>query len=178
MLREPTGNWRGEAVELFLLRPELVTQAYVDWLNDPLVNRYLESRFAVADEQGTRQFVRRMLEDPSVLFLGIRSVALGRHVGNIKLAPIDRHHGLGEIGILIGDRSAWGRGIASAAIEQLARIARDELGLRKLTAGCYGSNAGSARAFQKAGFEMEGRRTRHFLSEGQPEDLLLMARFL
>ena len=126
-----------------------------------------------------RGFVGSQLVSDGSLFLGIRSLALGgRHVGNIKLAPIDRRHGQGEIGVLVGEPEAWGRGLASGAIAQLASIAREELGLRKLTAGCYASNAGSERAFVKAGFAVEGRRPAHFLLDGRPEDLVLMGRLL
>lgn len=171
-------RWHGAGVELFLLEPDRVTETYVAWLNDPAVNQFLESRFAHASLQSTRRFVEDVLENPAALFFGIRSLALGRHVGNIKLAPIDRNHGLGEIGIMIGDRDAWGRGIASQAIERLAVIARAELNLRKLTAGCYASNQGSVRAFVKAGFAIEARRVAHFLLRGAPEDVILMARFL
>jgi hypothetical protein len=39
---------RNSNVSLFLLKPELVTQNYVSWLNDPEVNQYLESRFCYA----------------------------------------------------------------------------------------------------------------------------------
>ncbi|MET0311562.1 MAG: GNAT family protein [Burkholderiaceae bacterium] len=176
---EPTFRWRTAALELFVLEPSDVGPDYVGWLNDPRVNRYLESRFAVHAEQDVREFVAAQLAAGDSLFLGIRSTALGgRHVGNIKLAPIDRRHGLGEVGILVGEPQAWGRGIASGAIAQLAAIAREELGLRKLTAGCYASNEGSSRAFAKAGFAIEGRRPAHFVLDGRPEDLVLMGRLL
>lgn len=172
----PAAPWQDERVELFLLEEADVGPAYVGWLNDPLVNRFLESRFAVHDEASTRAFVKSCLDDPDVLMLGIRSLALkGRHVGNIKLGPIDRRHGLGEIGILIGDREAWNGGVGSSAIRLLSRLAHKELGLRKLTAGCYTSNSGSQRAFEKAGFIVEARRAEHFVLNGEPEDLVLMA---
>jgi RimJ/RimL family protein N-acetyltransferase len=128
--------------------------------------------------KSTREYVKATLMNPGVLFLGIKSKTLGRHVGNIKLGPIDLNHRVAEVGIMIGDRDSWGQGIAPESIALLARIATDELGLRKLTAGCYASNVGSARAFAKAGFVQEGRRTAHFILDDQPEDLLLMARFL
>jgi len=178
MHRESTPRWRGAGVELFLLEPGQVTDAYVRWLNDGQVNRYLESRFAVADLDSTRQFVATALASAVTLFLGIRSLLLDRHVGNIKLGPVDRHHGLGEIGIMVGDRAAWGRGIATEAIGLMANIACEELGLRKLTAGCYASNVGSVRAFCKAGFAVEGCRKAHFMLDGRTEDLLLLARFI
>lgn len=175
----PTPHWHTERVDLFLLGPEHVGPEYVGWLNDPQVNRFLESRFIVHSEAGTRDFVCDCRGRTNSLFLGIRAEGLGgRHVGNIKLEPIDRRHGLGEIGILIGDRSAWGKGIATDAIRAVAAIASGQLSLRKLTAGCYASNNGSVKAFQRAGFEIEGTRRSHFILDGRPEDLILMARWL
>lgn len=174
----PTERWRDEAASLFVLTPELVGEDYVGWLNDPEIARYLESRFAAHDLASTRAFVAAQWANPDVLFLGIRSEALGRHVGNIKLGPINHQHLTGDVGIMIGAREAWGRGIATRAISLLCGIARDELGLRKLTAGCYGSNLGSERAFERAGFEIEGRRPAQFLLDGAPEDLVQMGRLL
>jgi [ribosomal protein S5]-alanine N-acetyltransferase len=179
MIATPTSRWLGADIELFLLEESHVGMHYVAWLNDPDVNRYLESRFGTHTLESTRAFVRDCRAHEQVLMLGIRSQALsGRHVGNIKLQPIDRRHGLGEVGILIGDRAAWGQGIATQAIAALCAIAQHELGLRKLTAGCYASNAGSERAFVRAGFEVEGRRPRHFVIDGLFEDLVLMSRHL
>ena len=178
MRLEPTERWRDEAVALSLLRPEAVSDAYLGWLNDPAINRFLESRFRTQDRAGVEAFVAAMLDSESNLFLAITDRALRRHVGNIKLGPIDRAHGLGEVGIMIGDRAAWGRGIGSAAIARLADIATHELGLRKLSAGCYASNQGSARAFEKAGFHVEAVRPAHFLLDGRPEDLILLGRLL
>ena len=174
----PTTRWRNGVVECFLLEPQHVTDVYVGWLNDPEINRFLESRFVVQNIDSVRAFVTAQLADGHALFLGIRGVELGRHVGNIKLAPINLQHGLGEVGIMIGDRQAWGKGIGSEAIRCVAEIAKVELGLRKLTAGCYASNLGSSRAFEKAGFHIEGIRPHHFLLDGRPEDLVLMARLL
>lgn len=175
----PTPRWHTDRVELFLLRTDDVGADYVGWLNDPLVNRFLESRFARHAEADVREFVRSCRARDNTLFLGIRGKALGgRHVGNIKLEPIDRRHGLAEIGILIGDRSAWGQGIAAEAIRAIADIAAEQLSLRKLTAGCYASNMGSVKAFQRAGFEIEATRRAHFILNGQGEDLVLMARWL
>lgn len=176
---DATPDWRLGDVELFLLEPELVSAAYVGWLNDPRVNRFLESRFVTHTLEGTREFVRQCRADAGTLFLGIRSHALdGRHIGNVKLAPIDRRHGLGEIGILIGEPDAWGRGVASSTLAILKTIAQRQLGLRKLTAGVYISNVGSRKAFERVGFIVEGTRRAHFLLDGQPEDMQLLATWL
>lgn len=174
-----TAQWTNGAIELFVLKPEHVSEAYVAWLNDPTINRYLECRFTAHTLESTRRFVENCLNDPATLFLGIKSHKHElQHIGNIKLGPIDRSHGRGEVGILIGEQAAWGNGIATVAVEMLTTIARDELGLRKLTAGCYVSNVGSVTVFLRAGFEIEGKRKAHFLLDGNPEASVLMGRIL
>jgi RimJ/RimL family protein N-acetyltransferase len=174
-MRAPaTPAWRCESLELFLLEESDVSERYVGWLNDPDVNRYLESRFERHTLESTRAFVSGCINNDSALLLGIRCRWLeNRHVGNIKI-EVNRHHKLGEVGILIGDKTVHGRGVATQAIRMIANIARDELGLRKLTAGCYASNLPSERAFARAGFIVEGHRADHFLVDGKPEDLTLM----
>ena len=167
-----------DGVSLFLLTPDLVGDAYVEWLNDPVVNRYLERRFAAHTLDSTREFVRAMYESSDNLLLGIRSAETGGHVGNIKIGPLNRQHGTGEIGILVGERRAWRKGIATAAIRIMCDIARDSLALRKVTAGCYASNVGSQRAFEKAGFEVEGVRKQQLICDGVPEDLVLLGKVL
>jgi len=79
---------------------------------------------------------------------------------------------------MIGEKKTHGKGVATQAISLLAQIAREELKLRKLTAGCYESNKASERAFIKAGFVIEGKRPEHFLINGQPEGLTLMGMML
>jgi ribosomal-protein-alanine N-acetyltransferase len=163
---------------LFLLTPAHVSSAYVGWLNDPEINQYLESRFVAHTIESTRAFVGSVLDSPDSLFLGIRAPDTGTHVGNIKLGPISAYHRTGDIGLLIGERSAWGKGVGTSAIEGLVRIATEQLSLRKLTAGCYASNIGSRRAFEKAGFLLEGVRPKQFLLNGRSEELVLLGKCL
>lgn len=163
-------------ISLFVLEPRHVTEEYVSWLNAPEINKYLESRFILHTVESTRNFVATKLALSDTLFLGITSHLLGKHVGNIKLGPIDPHHRIGDIGILIGDKDAWGKGTATLAINMISEIAKNQLNLRRLTAGCYASNMGSQRAFEKAGFLVEGIRPAQLILDGKPEDLVLMGR--
>lgn len=179
MYLDKTSLWTNDFIELFVLQPHDVNSNYVSWLNNSTVNCYLESRFSTHTIESTRTFVEKCLIDPTTLFLGIRTLEFGyNHVGNIKLSPIDQHHKGGEVGILIGETEVWGKGIASRSISMLIEIAKKELGLRKLTAGCYASNVGSKKAFLKAGFHIECQRKNHVLLNGQPENIFLMAYFI
>lgn len=171
-------HWNHANVRLFQLEESHVGGPYVGWMADPEINKFLESRFSAHNEASIKAYVGAMRQSPTNLFCGIHSLDLDRHVGNIKLGPIDREHQRGEIGIMIGDRDAWGLGIGTAAIIAICAIAKHELRLRKITAGCYASNVGSQRAFEKAGFSVEGIRPRHYILDGRDEDLVLLARFV
>lgn len=175
----PSPLWRSPLVELFALRVEDVDDRYLAWMHDPLVMRFLESRFDRHSRESLIAFVRHSVNRRGELLLGIRSVPMQRrHVGNIKIGTIDWNHRIADVGIMLGEREAWGHGIATEAIRLVCAIARDELGLRKLSAGCYAANEASRGAFEHAGFEVEAMRRAHMLLEGRPEDVVVMGKLL
>lgn len=59
----------------------------------------------------------------------------------------------------------------------MSQWAFDDLGLKKLTAGAYAENVGSIKAFERAGFEIEGRRlSQAEIAPGVRIDVVLMGR--
>ena len=154
-------------LELRTLRSEDVGETYMSWLSDPDVTRYLEIRFTVQTLQGAREFISSTNASEDSLFLGMFLKSSGTHIGNIKLGPMDWHHRRGDIGLIIGDKVQWGKGFATEAIAGVTGYAFAVLDLHKLSAGLYGANEGSRRAFLKAGWFEEGSRRDHWLSEGK-----------
>lgn len=161
------------------LRPMVdtdATETYCRWLNDPEVNRFLESRFATATVESVRAFIRsKTLEAGEPLFAIVLNAG-DRHIGNIKLGPINRTHRFAEIGLLIGEKDCWRQGYATEAIQAVTRYAFDTLGLHRVSAGCYADNDGSARAFETAGFAREGVRRSCCLSGDRYVDVILLGR--
>ena len=154
-----------------------VTKVYVSWLNSKKINQYLESRFSKHTLRSVTNYVQKILKDHNVYFFSIILKESSRHVGNIKLGPIDWNHKLGDIGIMIGDKNSWGKGYATEAINLLVDFAFDQLNLHKLTAGSYKNNIGSIKAFQKADFIKESYRKKHFFYNGKYIDLVMLAKF-
>ena len=166
-----------EGERLFLREVQLadVTEQYYAWINDPEVNQYLETRFYPQTLEGIRDFVASKIGDRDNVFLAMIAKDNGAHVGNIKLGPINWIHRFADVALMIGDKSAWGKGYGSEAISLATTYAFDRLNLHKLTASCYASNQGSAKAFIKAGWEQECVRKRQFFSNGRYEDSLHLA---
>lgn len=146
---------------------------YYDWMNNPEITQYLESRFRPSTVADLQAFVEKTNSDPNVFFFAIVQKDGDRHIGNIKLGPVNWIHRLAEIGIMIGAQDCWGKGYATEAISILSQFAFETLNLHKVTAGCYGVNEGSRKAFLKAGFAQEGVRKQHNYLNGIYTDAVL-----
>lgn len=147
-----------ESARIYLreLKPGDVTQKYCSWLNDPEVNKYLETKKATIE--GLRVYVKEKMKDPKVIFLGIFDKKNKGHIGNIKLEPVDFINKSAEVGILIGDKSYWGRGYAVEAIDLLCDWAFEEMGLKYLTLGVYASHTSAIKAYERAGFKVVSKK--------------------
>lgn len=146
-------------------------------MRDPVITRYLEVRFAPPDEAALEAYIAGMNTSTSNLLLGLFPKSEpNRHIGNIKLGPIDARHRTAAIGIAIGATEFWGRGLAAQAVDSVAAYAFAALGLDRLEAGFYAPNEASQRAFRRAGFTEEGRCRGARLCEGLRVDEVLMSR--
>ncbi|MBO6899848.1 MAG: GNAT family N-acetyltransferase [Rhizobiaceae bacterium] len=154
------------------LTPNDVTDAYVGWLNDPDVYRFLETRLSVQNKKSVLDFVAEKAASDNEFLFGMFLRDSGRHIGNIKVGPIHRHHKVADVSLLIGERDCWGKGYAAEAITAVSRHAFEKLGVAKLSAGMYVANEGSRRAFLKAGYRQEGLRRAHYESEDGRTDLV------
>jgi ribosomal-protein-alanine N-acetyltransferase len=150
---------------------------YAGWMTDAEIVRYLEVRFAPPDAATLAQFIARMNASADNLLLGLfpRSEPT-RHIGNIKLGPVDRRHRCAAIGIVVGDKALWGRGLAGQAVAAVADYAFANLDLDRVEAGFYAPNEASQRAFRRAGFAEEGRLRGARLCDGIRVDEVLMSR--
>ncbi len=164
----------GSSVRLRPLRPSDAGGGYLKWMNDSEVTRFLESRFRSYTRSDLEQYILSQRSDPSVSFLAIEENSSGRHIGNLKIGPLNPRHETAEIGILIGAKDFLGRGFATEAIELAVRYAFTNFTVRKLTAGCYAENRQSARIFLKNGFVREGVRRQQVMDGHIPSDVILM----
>jgi RimJ/RimL family protein N-acetyltransferase len=170
-LRRPLADG---AIALKALDPSAADGPYLAWMNDATVSQFLESRFTAHSVESLVRFIDASNEAPHILLAGI--FLDGRHVGNIKLT-LDMHHQRAEIGIVVGDLAVWGRGVGRTAIKLASAYAVEELGITKLSAGCYAGNVGSIRAFEAAGFHREAVRPGHYIVDGKRVDGVYLARF-
>jgi RimJ/RimL family protein N-acetyltransferase len=139
--------------------PDLVAQV-LEWRNHPDVTRWL-LRTTVDAERFTRAWLDSV-DDPGsagvVALLDGRAVATG---------TLDVRDGMGQdghevaharseglLGYLV-DPAYAGRGIATAVAGAMLDTAFGELGLRRVTAGCFADNVASWKVMEKLGMRRE-----------------------
>ena len=108
-----------------------------------------EQRFFKHDESSVKKFVLKNLNSKKNYLFGI---FLKKHVGNIKLGPIDKKYKKSDISYIIGKSRLWNKGIATKSIAMISSFAFKILNLKTLRAGSYLSNIGSIKVIEKNGF--------------------------
>ncbi len=173
-------NIRINGDRIYLRKVELsdVDHEYVGWLNDPDVNQFLETRHETQTIDSVQKYVEKMVSLDDELFLAICLQDNHKHIGNIKLGPINLIHKYAEISLFIGDKNEWGTGIGTEAINILCDYGFSIMELHKITAGCYSNNLGSIKAFKKCGFSEEGIWKDHYLYRGSYVDRVCLARII
>ena len=145
-----------------------VDENYVYWLNDYSITKFTEQKYFKHTFDSIKEFVTQKYESENDLLFGI--FVKGKHIGNIKLGPINFYHLSAEVSFLIGEKKLWGKGIASVCTSTIVQYAVAQLGLKKITAGYYENNTGSAKVFQKCGFIIEGKKRSQLIFEDQRID--------
>lgn len=151
------------------------TQQYAEWLNDPEVNRYLETRHSEQTIESCKLYVSESNEDENCHLFGMFTADTQEHIGNIKIGFINRNYMTGQLSLFIGDKSQWGKGYATEAVAALTRHAFEELQLERVEAGCYEENFGSLKAFLKAGYSVEGFARKHVVVNGERQGCFWLA---
>jgi RimJ/RimL family protein N-acetyltransferase len=148
-----------------------LTDGYVGWLNDPEVLRYSDQRFRAHTRETCLSYLRSFEGTPNY-FWAIRAKTFPDGLLGTATAYVDVHHHVADVGLLIGDKSDWGKGYGTelwlAVCDFLFRSAT----VRKVTGGTIEPNRGMLAIMERVGMVDDGRRQLHCLWEGRPVDLI------
>lgn len=151
------------------------SQEYVDWINDEEVNRFLESKGGYTIQMLNEYLEKAEKNKPFFWAIIIKST--NKHIGNIKIDPIDWRNRIGEYGILLGDKNSWGKGYGKEASQAIIYYCFLNLELRKITLGVVEDNAAALYLYKKLGFIQEGFLKSHAYHIGKWCNVIRMAIF-
>ena len=163
---------KGKNIYLRELKEEDASQEYCNWLNDPIINKFLETRRATIKE--LKEYIREKKENENCLFLGIFLKDIDKHIGNVKLEPIDRNNNKATLGILIGDKNYWRQGICTMVMKLVIEYAFKKLGLEKIDLGVISENKAAIKCYFKAGLKIDNVIPKAVKHENKLYDKIIM----
>jgi RimJ/RimL family protein N-acetyltransferase len=151
--------------------------SFVAWLNDPEVRQglLLHLPLSQADEEQWFDAMQARPSNEHPLTIEVRDGEDWKAIGNCGYDSFDWRCRSVEVGIFIGDKSCWNRGIGTEVMRLMLKHGFLTLNLNRIFLQVYASNPRAVRAYEKAGFVHEGRKRQGMYKDGQYIDILLMS---
>jgi diamine N-acetyltransferase len=162
---------------------------FVEWLNDPEIRCYLSMIYPislVSEEQwfenmlklpGSEQpYAIEIQDNPSKKTpAGGGQISQWRMIGNCSYMNIGWTDRSAEVGIFIGDKTCWNKGYGTEVMRLLLRYGFETMNLNRIFLRVDEANLGGVRAYEKAGFVLEGRFRQAAYRNGGYHDVLFMS---
>ena len=162
----------GKRLYLRELTEKYASEKYCKWLNDPVVNKYLETRKATIES--LKKYIKEKKEDPNCLLFGIFLKNNNEHIGNAKLEPIDFEKKIADYGMIIGETEYWGKGLGTEITKLVVDYAFNELNLKKIRLGVITENLPAIRVYEKVGFKIVKNQEKSVRHENKIYDAIIM----
>lgn len=148
---------------------------YFEWLRDleVVTSIYRLEYLMPIQFQVVEKYVQSLFNSKNDCFFAVYRKDTDQFIGTQRVGHIDWRTGIGDMGVLIGDKNSWGKGFATQAIRVACKYAFSTLSLRKLTGGTPETNVAMCRCFVRLGFQQEGRLVKHLLINGEYCDHIL-----
>ncbi len=156
-------------------KENLYDQKYFSWLRDIEVVKYLyriEYLIPIQFEK-IESYVQSLWKSENDCFFAIYTKETNEFIGTLKIGHINWRSGVADLGIMIGEKKYWGKGIATDALKIALNYSFNILGLRKITAGTPEINKGFIKCAEKVGFKKEGILRKQLYLSGEFVDHIL-----
>ena len=179
-METPTAEsiWRPEIVpgqRIFLSHPRREdVPLYARWFADLELTTYIGAQGMSFMPEHEQEWYDGLVRDKDRKMFAI-VVREGQHmIGNVDFHAVDYRRGVTELGIAIGDKSAWGQGYGSEAVRLMCDYGFTFLGLHTIYLWHVAFNERGHHAYLKAGFKEAGRLRGADVFDGRRYDRVLM----
>src|SRR5574337_429446 len=146
----------GRTVVLRRHRPENLS-AVLRWYRDPELARLTRYQVRAMATEEIEAFFRARLLSSDALAYAIHERPGDRLIGLTTFSALDPDNRSALFHITIGEADAWGHGLGTETVELMLKHAFETLGLHRVGLSVFAFNERAIRAYEKAGFRVEGR---------------------
>jgi len=164
----------GKKVILRGLRREDMS-AYRNWIENPKVTELMETGWRPLSDVDVDNLYRSSTESADAVVFVIIDRETGQPVGACGLYVIQWICRRADFRIIIGEPSAWDKGLGSEAARLTVACGFDRLNLETIYLGVNTENKRAIRSYERAGFVAEGVRRKLIYRNGRYYDALMMS---
>ena len=147
---------------------------FVRWVNDADVTRTL-LLYRPMTQETEEEYLMNIAKSDRDVVLGIAARESDELVGITGLHQIELKDRHATFGIVIGEKSEWGKGYCTEATGLMLGYAFDTLNLHRVALHVAEHNVAGIRSYLKVGFRQEGVLREAMFREGRYHNLLAMA---
>ncbi len=141
-----------EKIYLRKLTQNDATEEYCSWLNDNDVTQYLETHETNIDK--LIKYINDKNGDINCILFGIFDINNGKHIGNIKLEPIDWKNKIAEVGIMIGNKDYWGKKVGYEALKLIIDYSFNKFDISEIILGLHFQNSRALKLYLNLNFKI------------------------
>lgn len=145
----------GEQIALGPIRRDYMP-LYERWMNQLSTTRFLN--MGIYSHENEVDWYETVARSTTNSYFTIYELPEYRPIGGVNLHGIDRLHRKAELGIMIGEPDARGKGYGTEAVMLMCDFGFNALGLNSIMLLTSGWNVAGQKAYVKAGFTEIGRR--------------------
>jgi len=167
----------GQRIYLRAISADDATGEYLSWLNDEETTKGLASGLFPSTLDELKQFINGVVGNKNAVMFAICDITNHLHIGNIKLDKFDWVSRTCELGLLIGNKNYWGKGIGYEVCKLTIEYAFSDLNMRKVLLAVYENNPAAISLYTKLGFIQEGSLRQQIFEGGSYYDKIYMGLF-
>ena len=164
----------GEHVSLRLLRAEDANETYLSWLNDDEVTKGLDTISKPYTLEMLTAYVNAAVADKYGYMFVIIDNETALPIGTARVHNINSKSATCNLGMMIGEKKHWGKGLGKKIYRLLIGFAFEQLNIRRIWEAAHADNYVSLAMCEGLGFKREGILREHILTERGPIDKILL----
>jgi RimJ/RimL family protein N-acetyltransferase len=163
--------FHGELVKLSAIREEDAA-IMAKWGEDSEYLRNVDTDIALPVTK--EQYENEGESDPNEAYFRLRTIESDKLIGFVVIHRIEWNNQAGLLAIGIGDSKNHSKGYGSDALKLILRFAFHELNLNRVGLDVIEYNKKAIHAYEKVGFQHEGRMRSAVSRDGKSYDRLIM----
>ena len=164
----------GRSIKLVPLVENDINQKYLSWLNNPLLNRYLQVPYKKQTIADIYNYINSLRMKDNCELFAVITKKKNVHVGNVGITEYNNDgHGMAAFGLLFGGERARKTGLGAEATALTIEYIFQDKRIRKIRLGANEKNESSWRLIENLGFTREGILRKAIVSSANGKSILL-----